>query len=94
MKKEGGTRAWKTCDGIQLMQSQARKTGRMLTSRRGTDKKRRMTLTAHPLQGSASAKWLLLNEPVRVSRSASVSPCCNNDLIVFYRSNISKLERK
>lgn len=77
MKKEGGgTRAWKTCDGIQLMQSRARKTGRMLTSRRGTDRKRRMTLTAHPLQGSASAKWLLLNQPARVSGPASVSPCC------------------
>lgn len=75
-KRRGGGRAWKTGDGIQLMQSQARKTGRMVTSRRGTDQKRRMTLTAHPLQGSASAKWLLLNESARVSRSASVSPCC------------------
>lgn len=43
------------------MQSRARKTGRVVTSRRGADQ-RRTTLTAHPLQGSASAKWLLLND--------------------------------
>lgn len=60
--KKRGTRAWKTGDGLQLMQSQSRKTGRTLTSHCDTDKKRRMTWTAHPLQGSASAKWLLLNE--------------------------------
>lgn len=73
--KNQGARAWKTGDGLRLMQSQSRKTGRMLTSHCDTNKKRRMTLTAHPLQGSASAKWLLLKSVRRVSRSTSLSPC-------------------
>lgn len=74
-KKKKGMCVRKTGDGLQ--QRQTRKTGRLLTSHCDTDRKRRVTLTAHPLQDSASAKWLLFNESGRrVSRFTSVSPCC------------------
>lgn len=71
-KKEGdsgrtrGMSAWKRVYGVQRMQRQTWKTGRLLTSHSDTDKvkreERRLTLTAHPGLYSASAKWLLFTE--------------------------------
>lgn len=70
-KKEGESRRRRgTCvegvDGVQRMQRQTWKIGRLLTSHSDTDnvkrEERRLTLTAHPGLYSASAKWLLFTE--------------------------------
>lgn len=57
---------WKRVYGVQRMQRQTWKVGRLLTSHSDTDKmskeQRRLTLTAHTGLYSASAKWLLLSE--------------------------------
>lgn len=64
--RKRGMGAWKRGDGVQRMQRQSYKMGRLLTSHCDTDKvkreERRLTLTAHPGLCSASAKWLLLTE--------------------------------
>lgn len=61
-KRKGGSGRMRG-DGVQRMQRQSWKMGRLLTSHSKTDKvkrvERRLTLTARPGLCSASAKWLL-----------------------------------
>lgn len=61
---------WKRVYGVQRMQRQTWKRGRLLTSHGETDnmskEQRRLTLTARPGLHSASAKWLILSQMYRL----------------------------